>query len=160
MAVQKTQIYCRSYICTPQLAVWTVHIQYTVHSYCMYLGISHRPLLYPFFLSWNVDTVQNPRRHVLLTKAKPMRTICTQICRESCLLPSRVVILVYMYIYIFFDQLVNHTVCVIQGFQFSSTNLFREIRNMTKETPVSCFAYLGQTENLSNSSWNHFTKKK
>jgi hypothetical protein len=34
----------------------------------------------------NVYTGQNPRRHVVLTKADQMRTICTQILKKSCLL--------------------------------------------------------------------------
>jgi hypothetical protein len=36
--------------------------------------------------SLNEDTGQNPRRHVVLIKTSQMRTICTQIWRESCLL--------------------------------------------------------------------------
>jgi hypothetical protein len=35
------------------------------------------------FKALNMDTGQNPRRHVVLKKASQMSTICTQIWKES-----------------------------------------------------------------------------
>ncbi len=58
----------------------------TIYSF---VSVSKILVEFTFFVSLkslNEDTGQNSRRHVVLIKTSQMRTICTQIWRESCLL--------------------------------------------------------------------------